>query len=266
MKKAIVLLAVLGLVAAANADVRFYFTASTDAAYGLTNVGNALKPGLEGSVDTDDSNGDPAYGVTAYPTFNAANIPTVDYTKNEFVYVWVQFYSTGTAPTFPQTAASTYVPNNGKLFSATLTATGDPAKVAWYRVDNQVGDGTLRWQGAATAPDFPEFTDPTEIALTAVTSYGIQNKTAANPYQLWSGNAGGRVALLGAIKPSKAGDFTINVPAETGTGLPLLAYNAVIGGAATSYAVLPVFGSYHVIPEPASMLLLGLAGLLIRRR
>lgn len=267
MKKAIVLLAVLGLVVAANADVRIFFTSSTSA-YGIANPANALTPsfGLGLDAASEDADGNPvtpALAVTQFPTYST-EVPTVDAAKGEFVYIWVQFYSTGTAP------APTALPTNGTLFSATLSTQGSPADVAWYRVDNANYDGKLRWQGAATAPDYPEFSNTSMQNLSAVTAYGILNNGTANASQLWSGGANngttGRIALLGAIKPSLADaglDLGITIPTESGTGAPLVAYRSPTAG---SYPVTTISGMYHVIPEPASMLLLGLAGLLIRRR
>ncbi len=260
------------LVSTAWTDVRFFFTSSASP-YGIMNPANALTPsfGLGLDAASEDADGNPvtpALAVAQFPTYSTA-VPTVDITKGEFVYVWMQLYSVGGYPTFPQTAPSTCLATGGVLFSATLTATGNPDKVAWYRVDNANSDGRLRWQGAATPPDYPEFAHATMQSLTAVTAYGIKNASTADPSQLWSGGANGtgRIALLGAIKPSQAGEFTIVIPLEAGTGLPLLAYRGHVSGSDyASYSVLPVFGTYHVIPEPASMLLLGLAGLLIRRR
>ncbi len=265
MKKAIVLLAVLGLVAMANADVRLFFTSSTSA-NGIVTPANALHPsfglGLDAaSEDVDGNPVTPALAVTQFPTYST-EIPTVDAAKGEFVYIWAQLYSVGTAP------APTALPTNGTLFSMTLSTQGSPTKVAWYVVDNSNGDGRKRWEGAATAPDYPEFSNTSMQNLSAVTAYGIKNSSTADASQLWSGGANGtgRIALLGAIMPSLADaglDLGITIPTESGTGAPLVAYRSATAG---SYPVTTISGMYHVIPEPASMLLLGLAGLLIRRR
>ncbi len=261
---------VLGLllcawVPASWADVRIFFTSSTEP-YGLVNPANALTPSFGQGLDaaTEDADGnplDPPLAVSAFPTYST-QIPSVKSTKGEFVYIWMQLYSTGAA------GSPTYLPTNGTLFSMTLSVQGSPEKVAWYRVDNANGDGRLRWQGAATAPDYPEFSNFTMQNLSAVTTYGIKNSSTADPTQLWSGGANGtgRIALLGAIKPSLSdiGLFGITVATEPGTGDPLVAYRTPTG---TSYPVTVTSGWFDAnTPEPATLLLLSLASLLARRR
>jgi len=271
MKKAIVLVAVLGLVAMANADVRIFFTKGGTGT-GITNPAMAFLPtgglGNDGQI-TDPDSGDVspgAYYLTGAPPAYTTDIPTVDATLGEFVYVWLQFYTVGTVPQFdehgnPIGGASTYLPNNGVLFSASMESTNANQQFAWYKYDNsnpdELGGNSYRWDNSAD-----QLTGST-VAFTAVQGTGIKNATAA------SLNFGqqSRTALLGAIKPSTDALGLQSMTALLDNyGLPAFAFkiSTVNGGA--GYSVLPTFGQYNVIPEPASMLLLGLAGLLIRRR
>lgn len=255
------------LVPAALSEVRIFFTSSVQP-YGLTKPMNALGPSFGAGLDaaTEDADGnpvDPPLQVAAFPTYSTA-IPYVDVAQGDFVYVWVQLYSTGAVGT------PTNLPTAGTLFSMTLSVQGNPSDVAWYCVNNSNGDGRKRWEGAATPPDYPEFSNKLMQNLSAVTAYGIKNSSTADPTQLWSGGSNngttGRIALLGAIKPSLAdeGRFGITVALEQGTGAPLVAYRPPTG---SPYPVTTVSGQYEVFPaEPASVALLGLAVLMLRRR
>jgi hypothetical protein len=255
------------LVPAALSDVRIFFTNSSDP-YGLTKPQNAFAPSFGAGLDaaTEDADGnpvDPPLQVAAFPAYSTA-IPWPDPSRAEFVYIWIQLYSTGSL------GDPTYLPTNGTLFSMTLSVQGNPSDVAWYCVNNSNGDGRKRWEGAATPPDYPEFSHATMQNLTAVTAYGIKNASAADPTQLWSGGANngttGRIALLGAIRPGPddLGFFGITVAIEQGTGAPLVAYRPTSG---SPYPVTTISGQYMAgIPEPASVALLGLAVLMLRRR
>ncbi len=244
------------LVPAALSDVRIFFTKSSDP-YGLTKPQNAFAPsfgaGLDAAeFDVDENPLDPPLAVAAFPTYRPA-VSHTDPTR-EFLYVWVQFYSTG-APGDPN-----YLPVNGTLVSLTLAVHASPDAIAWYRVDNSNSiDGLKRWGGAATAPNYPEFRQLNQD-LNSGAAYGIMNSSTANPTQLWSGGSNngtsGRIALLGAIKPSFADVVTFRVTAPQAT------YRTPDG---STYPVATSVASWF-IPEPASVLLLGLAGPLMRRR
>jgi hypothetical protein len=274
MKKALVLVAMLGLVASANATVHLFWTGG-DAGYGLTNQGQINPVSNEAyeftpsaadvsddTVPTYTNNLDYSgshYDVSTFPTFaNAATDLTEDTTK--MAYLWIQFEGE----------------NDGvKLLSAMFDysfegdATWAPNQVTYYKQDNLGGTpdangfptNKKRWDGASTMPGYGEFEQDPQT-LTAVTGYGIVNAAKIanmfNPdmWNMW--DADNRVALVGAVDISEnnIGTMSINIPTD-GNGDPLF----VISNVPTAPVVHGV-----TIPEPASMLLLGLAGLLIRRR
>jgi len=305
MKKALVILVTLGLVAAASAEVRLFFTASTVAGKVPGTTTNA--PGLAvASVPTawnvpsfantaDDDAGNPStyannqdysssvvasrLRVTTFATYSTA-VPSINpkgidgiagNADDEFVYAWVQFYN--------ETGAKlrSWMPGVVNTTNGNSTAN---VGATWYRCDNQGGTpAKLRWQGFATSPAFPEF-HANPITLAGVTAEGILNQSAlaegedadengypdtytrTEQWNLYRGDdfvANGptsqsnasRIALLGSFQPTDNGTYSIAQFAEVDLN----------GLVAT-----PLAGSFIVTPEPASMLLLGLAGLMIRRR
>ncbi len=234
------------------------------------------------------------YGIENWPVYDGST-PTIDPLgadgiagtgDDEFVYMWIQFYDEN---------------DNIKLFSATLDVAGpagDDVNPVYYKFDNRGNNNLKRWDGASTEADnYATFRqDPQN--LTAVTAYGVVNKPStaqhfpagpdlwghifSNP-DTWNGfNADGtadfyttpnpteppplqgdaaRIGLFSSYQPMVEGTYTINIPLEDpdDANTPLF----VIDGVGP---VMPTIGSFVVIPEPASLLLVGLAGLLIRRR
>jgi hypothetical protein len=150
------------------------------------------------------------------------------------VYVWVKFLNE---------------PNNRKINGLDINMTPADA-AAWYILDDQVNE-TKRWDGAY-ATGAPEFRTPHKV-LVAATADGIRNYTEDNPRKLYKGGTY-RTALLGALRYDTPGVYT-----------------GQLGAAGISYAggySAPTveFGTVTVTPEPASGLLLLLAGIFPRRR
>lgn len=256
MKKALCLVVMLAMVASASATVRVFVTSSAGG-LGLENPANAFIP----TISTVYSNGlnENAYDYSDYygvpgpirpGVFPAADAPSgtadtpvqVNVGAGEFAYVWLQFQSE------PKGAKI-----NGLLVQVTEVGSADPAAgltFNWYLCNNMgMPTPNKRWDGTATPPGYPEWHNNPQTFV-AVTAYGLQNTALDAPWNLWNGTS--RYALLGAI----------NGPAD-GKKYELTVVNI-------SYATPPnpttAGGVFQFVPEPASLLLMGLAGLLLRRR
>jgi len=204
-RKLAAIVVVCVLVPAALCDVRIFFTkggTGTD----ITNPAMAFQPtgglGNDGQI-TDQETGETGpgpYTLTGTPpTYDPGNVPVIDLTKGEFVYVWLQFYSVGTVPDFdehgnPVGGASTYLPNGGVLFSASMQST-QPAtqQFVWYKYDNsspdELGGNSFRWDNS------PDQLTGSTVAFTAVQGTGIKN----TPTAMLNFGQQSRTALLGAI-------------------------------------------------------------------
>lgn len=215
----------------------FFYTSSAQP-YGLTDPALAFQPTLVFSdyepnypgfsgVDSD------VYHVSAFPPLEAAvQTPNIDWTADEFAYVWVRF---------------TQAPNNAKIQGLHLVQDGTPADLAYYVVNNTNNEaiGDRRWDGAYTSPYAPEFKLNPQI-LAAVQTRGIVNRSgASDAWNLYDNVT--RTTLLGAIRYDS-------------DGLRSAAY-----GSLGAPGFLADFGSANWIPEPAGLTLLVIISVTARR-
>jgi hypothetical protein len=274
MKKALCIAAILALVTVASADVRAFVTGSSGAA-GLQTLVTATKGtgnfAFQPTFATAYPNGSFSFAydyyyhkVSAGPAIDAPSgtaVAPVLINKNagEFGYIWFQFRDE------PQGALV-----NGMQITVTNVATGLPAAgtFAYYKQDNRnaATSPNRRWDGTATPPGYAEWTNnPQTFVVVATSGGGVINEAAQaapdNNWNLFTWQAGTvkggprtGVSLLGALDLPLglySIQFSGQTPVNYATGT-----NPALGAA----------GYFQVIPEPASMLLLSLAGLLIRRR
>jgi len=285
MKKVLIVCALLALATVASANVRIFLTlAGQSDNIGLDNFGSALIPTVS-SVDPnnvmtnrfDYANADFTAGLhtinqTAqadlgptgnglYPSNSQAGITTI--AAGQTAYIWLQFNRDG---------AGTYAACGGdKLNGLKLQGSGSASfTAAWYMQNDGVIANNKRWDGTATPPNYPEWithNGQTET-MVGVNAAGLVNNATDAGWNLYVGKNGGsanpttqgRIALLGAIKfdANQSGTFNIVFP-ESEYNL-----NYSFANNATDTFALPT--GIVVTPEPASLALLGLAGLLIRRR
>lgn len=305
MKKALVIVAILGMVAVANAEMRLFFTASTVSGFipgtttvapGLTNASstwnhvsfaitsNDTVPTYTDNKDYSSTTATARFRIAAanFPTYNGA-VPAIDpdgvdgiagNADDEFVYMWAQFYHE-TAPKL-------------RSWKPGVTLGGDPnipVNATWYKQDNMGGSpAAKRWDGVSTEVDnYATFRNNPQY-LVAVTTAGVPNggltenedvdengypdtygtpdawnlyksdvAVANGPYTYFDDGIHTRIALVGSFQPDEGrpGAYTVSQYADVDL-------NGII--------VTPVTTGFTVTPEPASMLLIALAGLLIRRR
>jgi hypothetical protein len=262
MKKLLCLAAILAFATAANAvDGRLFIT-GWDEGYGLDKPENACIPTFS-EVDLDGNNynaydyyyGTGPFEVAAFPPaahagYGAGSPLALD-PMGGGAYLWLQFDAS-----MPKNATI-----NGLQVEVWDAGTGmiadGFAPVTYYLQNDISSSGFKRWDGPATAPDYAEFTGNNPQVLVAVTAYGIKKTNLDNPSQLYTGMNGGFIALLGSIcldEMDPAGTYFVaitDINYTEGTADP----------ANWGYDTY-----FTVIPEPATLMLLGLAGLVLRRR
>ncbi len=258
MKKAMGLVVMLAMVASASATVRVFVTSSASG-FGLQDDANAFTPTIStvytNGVNLNAYDYGGFYGGSVGPlrpgTYPAAGEPSgtpgspigVDAGAGDFAYVWLQFQNE------PKGAKI-----NGLVVAITNTGTTIPAaglSYTWYLCNNLMDTfGNKRWDGTATPPGYPEWHNNPQTFI-AITALGLVNSSLNVPNNLYDGVTT-HIALLGAISgPASDQVFDINITNISYATPP----NPSVAG-----------GSFQFTPEPASLLLMGLAGLLLRRR
>ncbi len=264
MKKVVTILALLALVTSASATVRVFVTKSSDP-YGLENNANYMIPTVSTAyVNGVDENG---YDYWAdydgtipgpirpggYPPADAPSgtpdVPIV-IPPGDFAYIWLQFQGEPAGVKINGLQISIHV--NGVPYDPNDPNSYPPLATTYYLCNNM--NNLLlekRWDGTATPPGYPEWHRNPQT-MVGVTAYGIKNTAAGRAHGLWSGGTA-RIALLGAVE----------YPAGKAFGD---VYEILISLINYGSGEPPGVAAGYFVPEPASLLLMGLVGLLIRRR
>jgi hypothetical protein len=256
MKKAVCLIAALAFVAVASAEVQFFFTPSTGAwgldPAGYPGIGIAADP-FEPAAGGAGLGQDQYYGYilknsgsnTAAPAV-PADVPagvTINPAVGQFAYLWVHF-TTGEVLNDKITGIESLGFKCGGSYANVQLTT--------YAVNN----GTGRWDGF-TYPYADLRVNPQK--LVAVTAPSIVYKNANDFPNLYVGGGAPskpqyHTALLGAVR-------CINGCTGTIENLLTSVWTYPTGTRPFSF-----LNTVTCVPEPASLLLVGLAGLVLRRR
>ncbi len=249
MRGMICFLLILSTAACAQATVRVFVTDSGDG-YGLENPANHMVPtestvyanGLNvNGYDYADYYGSPPGPLRPGSFPPADSLPgivaaPIVIDPGNWAYIWLQFQNE------PKGARI-----NGLQVAISYIEGGSaPVATTYYlcnNTDNLISD--KRWDGTATPPAYPEWHNNPQT-MVAITAYGLQNTGATLPWNLWNGTS--RIALLGAVEAPADGTI-YKIELDAGPLFP------AVGG-----------GVFQFLPEPASLILICFAVLLVRRR
>jgi len=224
------------LAVCANASVDFFFTSSLDP-YGLNDPSLAFLHSKGNGTDYMDG-----YKLTAAgaPPLGAMADVVIDDPQTQWAYIWGRFVNQAGNPTINGISITV----NGALPGA--------GNIVSYKLDNlqDFEIERVRWDGD---PTVFYFNPP---AMVAVTANGIRNLPGNLPWNLYIGGDY-RTFLLGAVKlPTGVQELTMSFGP---TPVNFKEHPTIPNPPATALNKV-------IIPEPAGLLLLGLAGLVLRRR
>jgi hypothetical protein len=272
MKKALCVLAIFALAMTVNASVRVFVTNST-ATYGLNEPDNhSIATFSTVDADGNSTNGYDFYysdlgGLPNGNGFSCSNFPGVaapqgtpsnpieiDPLAGEYGYIWFMFDNEANGSKI----------KGLKITINDVTAGGvapvlDVNPTYYYQNDRNFLPDQYRWDGQVDQPGQPQFHNNPQT-LVAVTAPGLSAGRLDVPWNMYdyiskSGTGTTGVALLGAIDGLATGHvYEIGV-------MDALDIEYASGVAGTR-----IHGYFKLLPEPASLLLMGLAALVLRRR
>lgn len=241
MKRILCLSLLVTLAVSATASVDFFFTSSLDP-YGLNDPSLAFLHSKGNKTDyLDGYKLSPAGAPPA-----AVGMPDVQLDCNvgappQWAYIWGRFVDE---------------PVGAKINGISINVNGGlpgVGNIAWYSLNNIDDEdiGVKRWDG----DDEVFYFNP--AGLIAVTAFGVTNRNGSLPWNLYIGGTD-RVFLLGAVKCGVCpGEMTLSygqTPVNYGGDPP------------PPNPSVRTLNKVVCVPEPASLMLLGLAGLALRRR
>jgi len=258
MKKAVCLVALLAFAAVASANVQFFFTHGTADPWGLSGndyFGTPV-PGFDVFAPTSGTLSDWYYGgyllkdqgTTAVlddvPLTSAIN-PVVTLNPGEFAYIWIKFDETEATDDKVIGIENWGFQCGGSYDNVDLTS--------YYMNNNK------RWEVDPNAADPFEQLTANPQQLVNVVQPGIVNKALNDSANLYSAGPVGvnyrHTALMGVVRCKEG------------------CYGPLVGSLNNLYLyptvpprVTEFLNAIECVPEPASLLLLGLAGLILRRR